>query len=1111
MTRRPIFWIVFSVVGIVGAVTAVQLFTVALPNVSLEITMDRETAMLEAASLADRYGWGPDEARSAASFGQVDSEVQTYVELEGGGRDAFQGLMDAGAYQPYQWRVRRFAEGEVQEVEARFSPGGAPYGFRLRLAEDDPGSGNLDEVRARGVAERDARAWPVDLTPYDPIEASEETRPGGRVDHTFVYERDDVVAVDARFRLRLVVSGDRLSELTHFVYVPEAFSRQYADMRSTNDLIALVSQSFFIVVYVLLGAGVGTAMLLHRRWIEWRTALVWGSVTAVLFGLNAINALPLSWMGYDTALSASTFVFQNIAGAGAIAILGAPILAFFFLAGESLGRRAFPEHLQQWRFWSPDVAASTSALGLTVAAYLLVGIQVGYVVLFYLGTSRLDGWWSPAEALVQPDLLATYMPWLQAVSVSLFASFWEESVFRAVPIACAALIGAKYGRRNLWIWGAVAVQAVVFAAGHANYPQLPAYARVAELSLPALAWGVVYVFFGLVPTILAHFLYDLALISSVLFASEAIIDQGVILLVASVPLAVVLWARRGGSATQAPPEWAFNRAWSPPEPAASAVEAAATAGADSSSESTVRATPADPASRLRVPGMALPVAGVVGLGLWLGALMLDEPPQMLEISRGEVVGVAQGELERLGFALDGWTPIAFTGDGRATAHEYVFEEAGLQSFAALAGEFLAPPQWIVRFVNWEAEPADRVEEFLVNVQSDGSIRRVLHTLPEARPGEALDEDSARTLARSALPSGTWDEVGAEETAHESRTDWEFTFREPSVLMDVAAEGRAAVWVVGGEVTNVRRFVNVPEEWQRERREAGIRRSMVSAALTFVLVLMFGAAAVVAIVVWSRGELETGPLWKAAAVTLAVMSLSMANGWPATASNFSTAQPYGLQAGGMAFALVLLTVISAATLGLVVALVHSWVEPEGRVAPPTFMGVAVGLLLFAIGKTVSALSGGMPSMPDYSGAAALLPTLAGPVGVVMPLLFVTAAVLALAVLHRRFAARPVLRSVTGFGILAAGVLVVPDALQGSALTWAPGALLGTTVVWGLVRAVGLLPALAPAIFGTMAALGAFESVLDPAYPGSLVGYLLAVVLLCALAWTWARELSRVRSI
>ncbi len=99
MTRKPIFWVLFGALGVAGAVTAVQLFSVALPNISLDIEMDRDAAISEAAVLAERYGWGPDEARSAASFGQVDSEVQSYVELEGGGRDVFQGLIDAGAFQ----------------------------------------------------------------------------------------------------------------------------------------------------------------------------------------------------------------------------------------------------------------------------------------------------------------------------------------------------------------------------------------------------------------------------------------------------------------------------------------------------------------------------------------------------------------------------------------------------------------------------------------------------------------------------------------------------------------------------------------------------------------------------------------------------------------------------------------------------------------------------------------------------------------------------------------------------------------------------------------------------------------------------------------------------
>jgi len=1130
MTRRPIFWIVLGALGLAGAVTALQLFTVALPNVSVEIAMDREAAMAEAAALADRLAWGPEGARSAASFGQVDSEVQTYVELEGGGRDAFQGLMDAGVYQPYQWEVRRFAEGEVAETSVSFSPAGTPYGFRLRLAEDDAGPGNLTPPEAQFAAAQAVAAWPLDLTPYDLLESSSETLPGGRVDHTFVYERDDITLADARFRLRLVVSGNRLSQLTHFVFVPEAFSRRYADMRSTNDAIALVSQSIFLLLYVLLGAGVGSALLLRRRWIEWRTAFAWGAVTATLFGLNAINALPLSWMSYDTAVSANLFIFQNIASAGAIAILGAPILAFFFLAGESLGRKAFPDHLQQWRFWSPEVAASNSALGITVGAYLFVGLQVGYVVLFYMGTSRLEGWWSPADALVQPDLLATYFPWLQAVSTSLFAALWEESIFRAVPIACAALIGARYGRRNMWVWGMVAFQAVVFAAGHANYPQQPAYARVVELSIPAFAWGSVYVFFGLVPTILAHFLYDLALISSVLFASDAMVDQGVIVGVAAIPLIVVLWARRGGRGTSAAPVWSFNRAWSP-APLQVAVSASTS---ESKAESTgasfdqtavlsggqadgelaneleggaTGVAPEEAAAGLPFSVGVFATAGAVGFALWVGALLMGEAPPKLSVTRGEAVQIAQAAILEQSFTLDGWTPSAFTGDGGSSGHEYVFEEAGEEEYQALFGEFLPPPQWIVRFVDWNASPEERVEEFLVNISGDGTVRRVVHQLPEGRAGAVLEEASARALARRALPPGTWEDVSAEESAHESRTDWDFTFRDPSVLSEVAGEGRASIMVNGDEVGNVRRFVHVPEEWARAQRDAASRRSVISLGLMFVLVLMFGVGAVVAIVVWSRRGLEPRPLWIASSVAFAALAFSMANAWPATTSVFSTAQPFGFQAGGAAFGLLLVTLIGAPAIGLVIALGHSWAQPRSRVATPFVVGPSIGLLIAGAGSLIGEVSGGVPGLPDYDAAAELVPMLSVPLDAVVPLLFLTGAMLLLAVATQRFRGHPFLGSVTGFAIVALGAVLVPSALQDSPVIWVASAFVAAAGMWALTRLIGNRPALAPMIFGTMMVLSAVEALLAGAYPGSTPGQLLAIMVIAGLAWRWSKELGR----
>src|SRR6185369_13704791 len=104
--------------------------------------------------------------------------------------------------------------------------------------------------------------------------------------------------------------------------------------------------------------------------------------------------------------------------------------------------------------------------------------------------------------------LASTVPWLSAVAPSLHAGFWEESLFRAVPIAGAALIGDRLGNRRLWIVGAFIVQAVIFGAGHAPYPTQPAYARPVELVLPSIGFGLLYLVFGLLPGIIAHFAFD---------------------------------------------------------------------------------------------------------------------------------------------------------------------------------------------------------------------------------------------------------------------------------------------------------------------------------------------------------------------------------------------------------------------------------------------------------------------------------------------------------------------------------------------------------------------------------------------------------------------------
>ena len=96
------------------------------------------------------------------------------------------------------------------------------------------------------------------FTDYTLVEASQKTEPSGRIDHTFVYERaDKKIGGEGLYRLKIVVSGDKMTELTHFVKVPEAFNRRYAEMRSANNTISWVANLLMGLLYILAGCGLG--------------------------------------------------------------------------------------------------------------------------------------------------------------------------------------------------------------------------------------------------------------------------------------------------------------------------------------------------------------------------------------------------------------------------------------------------------------------------------------------------------------------------------------------------------------------------------------------------------------------------------------------------------------------------------------------------------------------------------------------------------------------------------------------------------------------------------------------------------------------------------------
>ena len=80
-------------------------------------------------------------------------------------------------------------------------------------------------------------------------------------------------------------------------------------------------------------------------------------------------------------------------------------------------------------------------------------------------------------------------------------------LFRAVPIGAGVLIGQRYNMRFTGLAIAMVLQALIFGAGHANYPAQPSYARVVELFLPSIiVYGMLYLKLGVIFGAITHYL-----------------------------------------------------------------------------------------------------------------------------------------------------------------------------------------------------------------------------------------------------------------------------------------------------------------------------------------------------------------------------------------------------------------------------------------------------------------------------------------------------------------------------------------------------------------------------------------------------------------------------
>ena len=910
--RSSKFAIFVVAVAIAAAAVAAWLFPRALPIVALKQSLTREVALARADSFFRAHSLAPAGARRAVRF-QGNESVLTFVELAGGGHDSLNALVRGDDVAPFTWSVRAFVPSDVREAQVHFAPDGRIIGFEQKLAEADQRP-TVSADSGQRLAERALNGW-IDerIDRWKLVTSSYETKKAsGRIDRTYTFERTDRRIGGAPIRSDVVIAGDTPASVLRHVEIPESFRRRYSEMRSANELLALIATMGFLAVAII-GMIVLSRFARDRR-VRWRQPILVGAVIGALALAAGINEMPGSWFSYDTAMPPGTFLALRVLLAVVLGVFTALLVAFTLAAAEASTRQAFPQHLDWWKLWrfrgTREVASRVGG------GYAVAAIAFAYVATFYLVTRTLFGWWVPSELLDDPNQIASPMPWISGIAASVNAGVWEESLFRALPLSLLSLWVGQRATRRWWMAAGVVASALIFGFAHANYASWPPYSRGVEIFLDACFWAVLFLNFGLLVTVVAHFVYDLVLFG--IFAGsgttiEYRVTAAIILLALLAPALVVLWrlVRQRGF-TAAPKEARFA-AWTPAateEPPAPI--ALRQAGAFT--------------SRARRLAMAAAIAGVI--------VAVARPPKptlgpQFTAERAQVVQTADSMLRAHGGNPAGWRRLANIGKDTLSAWPRFLRKYKLVPEAQrFASTFEPPTWWTVRYVHTKGTAAQRNEEWRVRVLPNGRSLDTRHIVPDSATGNAPDTAAVRrialaTLTREGIDTTTLQESELEETARPARRDVTVTYTDTTVKLPDGAAARAWVQIAGDQPLVARRGVELPETFLRSDRAQQTNRIAVAGISILLLLALIVTGALIVKrrrpILLHDGTLDRRATFVLLGALVVLWWLSSLNALPSQLFSYDTAQPWGSFIGSTALGFLMSIPLALVVFGLWLAL------------------------------------------------------------------------------------------------------------------------------------------------------------------------------------------------
>jgi hypothetical protein len=507
--RAPRWWaeLLVTILGLASFALAFLFYDQAFPTGSLDLNLSRSQVENRLQTYLQSRGYTPEGFEFALTFDE-SFWGSIYLQRTLGVSRANE-MIRAQRLPIWSWQGRWFKPLQKEEFTVSVSPDGEVLGFSHTISETDPGP-KLSQEDARIIAEKyliQDRRW--NLADWERVIASSEDKPGGRADHHFEWKRRDFHVGEGELRISVDVYGDRIGEYTYWIKAPEAFQRGFNEANSRAGFFGTLSYLIgFVGICIFIGSA-GFWMLQRNADLD-RKGIIVAIIVGGVIALSALNNFSLNKFQYETAEDYSIFwIYQWMSIA--IGLWGgtAVVVALW------MGARVIAKSV--WRYQDKILPRYEHLLIVLARSgwrgLMMSGIMFGYVVIFYLVVSQFFNGWIPMDA-PSSNLFATPFPFLSALAIGVFPAATEELVFRLAGISLVL-----YYTRNRFL--ALLIPGALWAFAHLGYITDPVYLRGIELTIAAFfIEGLIFYFFDLTTTMIAHCTYNAGLLIVTLLRSN---------------------------------------------------------------------------------------------------------------------------------------------------------------------------------------------------------------------------------------------------------------------------------------------------------------------------------------------------------------------------------------------------------------------------------------------------------------------------------------------------------------------------------------------------------------------------------------------------------------